>query len=192
MKAWSIMGVWYVRSMTTSAPAKARSTSPPADVQFRQQVAGGVVFVDARGLRAAGLEDVRHHGQRFVLHPDALQGLPGHFRALRRHQRHRVPHVADLVGAEDGPVPVDQPVAVLAGDVLPGEDGVDAGERAGFGDVYPADVGVGDPGPQDGAVEHAGEGQVVGVAGGAGHFGDGVGAGEGTAHRAPRAGGWRG
>jgi hypothetical protein len=63
---------------------------------------------------------------------------------------------------------------------------VDAGERAGFGDVYPADVGVGDPGPQDGAVEHAGEGQVVGVAGGAGHFGDGVGAGEGTAHRAPR------
>jgi len=57
--------------------------------------------------------------------------------------------VAHLSITDNGLILVDDPLAVRPGDIRPGKDGMNPGERPGCGRLHPTDQAVGYPRPAD-------------------------------------------
>ena len=112
--------------------------------------------VDLDGVGGQSLGHAHVGGQDFKVHLHGLGGLAGVRLGVRSDYRDGVAVLEDLFIAEDGTVPAvalvverqhDEAVyAVLAGDVLRGDDLEDAGHLLGLGGVHALDVGVGDLG----------------------------------------------
>jgi len=150
---------------------KARLDVAMAHLDVLEQVAFRAALMHQRRLRRAGVDRVAGDRQRLVGHIDQGQRFPGDGGGLGGDQRHRVAQVAHFVPhrAEHRPVQVYQAVSVLAGDIGGGQDGVHAGQHPRPRRVDGQDAGVGVGGAQRRAVEHPGEGVVVGVLRPAGH-----------------------
>ena len=130
----------------------------PARLPGRVQVLAVLVapLGRQRGLR------IQPGRQLPVLDADPLQRLQRRVLVHGRHGGHRVPHVAHAVQGQGVLVggPGDDPVA--HGHVPARDHSVYARQRPGLRGVDGEDVGVGVGAPQDLAVEHAGEDDVVG------------------------------
>ena len=115
------------------------------------------VPVNGRRVRLERLLGISDHGQVLVIHFDEVKGVFRGPRRGRRHGRHAVAHVPDngrkrpLIGKEPVVVHGFAPIAVEkdVGRVLVGQDGLDARNREGLGNVDPPDPGVGDGASQD-------------------------------------------
>jgi hypothetical protein len=137
-------------------------------------VPGLLRLVDLHVGAAGGLEGVEDRLQHLVLHPDQVERAVGGLLVDGRHGRHRVADVADAVRRErvlvrrpDDDAEGDRHLGTHHGGVHPGErlrltgiDGYDAGVRVGR--------------PEDLAVQHPREGDVVGVACAPGALGEAV------------------
>ena len=119
---------------------------------------------------------VGDHRQRLVFDFDQVQGLGGDLARLGGHDRHRIAHVAHRARPPRPARPVEdhQPVVVLAGDILGGQHGGHARQRAGLADIQAASRPRWDHGAFDPRVQHALESQIVGVDRRAGDLGDGI------------------
>ena len=118
---------------------------------------GGPLFQRFPGVKNAGQYLVLHFDKGFGL-LDLLPGLGGH-------QGHGVPQIVGHVAHGDQGVPVLLQMAHLkgAGDVLRGEDGVDAGHRPGRAGVDREHPRPGMLGAQGGAHQHSVDLDVVGI-----------------------------
>ena len=110
-----------------------------------------------------GLFRLEEGGQDLVVDLDQLQRAVRRVLVHRSHGGHLVPDEAHLVEGQGVLVrsPGDHPV--LGGQVLAGDDRVDALQREGAAGVDPADPRVGVGAPQALGVQHPGQGDVVGV-----------------------------
>ena len=150
--------------------------------------------MDLDGVGGQGLGHAHVGGQDLEVDLDGLGGLAGVGLGVGRDYGDGVAVLEDLFIAEDGAVPAvalvverehDKAVyAVLAGDVLGGDDLEDAGHLLGLGGVHALDVGVGDLGldqrQAQGAIRHV-QGLVRAEVPGAGDLHGGGGAGVGGA-----------
>ncbi len=140
-----------------------------------------VALLDHRG--AEGVQRVRVRGPGgevdvvrllFVVHDQRLRRLPGLLGGLGDDQRHGPAPVRYPVVLEDGGGRVGlgsheaRVVGVEARGVLVGQDGEHARHREGVGGLDRADPAAGHRGQREPAVDESGEGDLPGVAGGAG------------------------
>jgi hypothetical protein len=118
----------------------------------------------ARGERSLGRGD---RLENLVLRDDLLKGLAGAGLAFRRHQGHRVAHVARELAHGDKARPIVHDVAdvAFAGYVLPSGDDGDTGQGACRRYVQPREAGAGVRRPERRAEEHARRREVVDVQG---------------------------
>ena len=112
--------------------------------------------------------------ERLVFDPNLLGGAPGLLRVLRGDDRNRLAVVADSVEGEHGLVGELEPVALLAGDVLVREHGVDAGHAGRPGRVDGPDERVRVGAANGVAPEHLGGIEVARIGELAGDLGDRV------------------
>ena len=162
-----------------------------ADLPVIAEVAGSV-RVDLRRPFREGVLHGHHRGERGVAHLHELRRVARLARALRDHQRDRVPDVAHRVHREDGVGRGLVRLAVLAGDHPPADEGallvrreVRAGQHRhhpgplGRGGGVHGERGVGMRRPHERGVRLAGEVGVVGVFAGSGEEPMVLGAGHG-------------
>ena len=123
-------------------------------------------FLCALGVRDGLLRD--------VVDPDLGGGAAGLLGVLGCDERNRLAEVAHVVHHEDRLVGELEAVALLARDVVVGEDGMDAGHAAGLGRVDALDAGRGVGAANRVAEEHAGREEVARVGKFAGDLGDRV------------------
>jgi hypothetical protein len=141
-------------------------------------VVGAQLLVHQWGARFEGGLDVHDRRQLLVVDLYEPERLVGRARVGRQHDGNSVADVVDLAPRQrrvvgDLDVLRDRPPArqadrELARQVLAGEDGHDAGPRAGGARVDTPDPGVRERAPDDRHVERAGRGDVVGPRGSAG------------------------
>ena len=129
---------------------------------FRQVLRQRHVLVDGRRRLLHGLFQIHHHRQRLVSDLDLLEGLLDQRQAVRRHRRHRVAHVADLVLGEDVAVDVGPAVAHVRR-IRRRHHGAHAGDGLGRAGVDADDLRMGVLAPEHAAVERVGQVQVDAV-----------------------------
>ena len=133
------------------------------------------VLVDAHVLVAQRLLDGHEGLERLVVDLDQLGGALGRLLVHRGHRGHRVADHPDLLDAEclfilrHG-----QDAELHARQVVPGDDGVDAGQRGSPGGVYPFNKRMGVRAAEQLAVGEARQDHVVGELGLAGDLGPGI------------------
>ena len=113
---------------------------------------------------------VRHHRQRLVLNPDQVGAVLGHVAVHRRHQRHRLAHVADLAPRQRVLQEAVQPVQLVHAqrDRLDARRQIGKGQHAdhprelqGLRHVHRLDARVRVRAPQHRRVQHPGQLHVV-------------------------------
>ena len=137
-----------------------------------EELVGAGLGPDEGGLRIEGGLDGGGGGEVGVIDLDGVDAGAGGFAGFGDDEGHLVPDEADTVlgqhGARRQPVLAAQGHeagdGAVVGDVLVGVDGDDAGDGQRGHGVDAADLGMAIGGAQDGAVEHAGRGHVIGVA----------------------------
>ncbi len=117
------------------------------------------------------LLDAGDGGQRLVLDLHLVGGLVGGVLGQRRHRRHRVADEAHLVGAERVLVLGDRQDAEGHREVAPGQEAQHARHPRGRRQVDAGDARVRHRRAHEAQVDHAGKGEVVGIARGAGDLG---------------------
>ena len=141
-----------------------------AVVNVRRQEFGGRshigcdVVVEQRGIGLHGFHWVKDRRQHLVVDVYQQQRFVGGLWGLRRHRRHPVSDVADLVPAKDGEVPQNLALKETAG-VISRDDGLYTGDSPGCCGVESADSGVGVGTAQYLAGQHAGQDDVGGIQG---------------------------
>ncbi len=166
---------WLNRSRSTSGRAAEGGGGVSHPHRDRRDVVGVGAGEQPRGGRLEGRRGGGARGERLVGHADPPEGVVGEIRVVGHEQGHRLAHEADDVAGDRG-----LEVALGAGggadavrddrrrgDVGRGEDGVDAGKRAGVVGVDRDQPRVGVGRAEDGGVEHAGDANVLHEAAGA-------------------------
>ncbi len=131
------------------------------------EIAARAVVVDARRRLGDGVQRRGDGGQLVVRDGDEIEGSRGCFFTGGRDGRHGIAHEAHGVRAQRMLVLAHGQDPERDGQVLAGEHGLHAGQRAGFGRVDAGDLGVGVRAAQQLAEEHPRQGEVVGELGGA-------------------------
>jgi hypothetical protein len=142
-----------------------------ADDHVAHDVRALVLPVPVAHRRAVGVErlgvgrplGVGDDRQRLVLDDDRLGGAARLLRVLRGDDRHRLAEVADAVDRQHRLVAELEPVALVAGNVVVREDGVDALERERRREVDRADARVCVRAAERVAPEHPRGGEVARV-----------------------------
>ena len=124
------------------------------------------LVADHRRVRVQRLAGVHQRGKDIVFDVDQLQGVPGGVTVFGHDERDLLPLEPDLVGDQDG---LDirgerrRPREVQAQQVLAGDDRDHFRMRQGVGGVDGHEPGVRHRSPQDGAVQHSRQHDVVHV-----------------------------
>ena len=125
------------------------------------QSAGEEIVMQDRRIGAHRRLDVGHMGQDLVIDLDELQGLAGNDGVGRGDARHRMTFIEHLVAGHHIAQHVAQ-IRIALLEVVAGDDGLDARQGQGLGDVDGADPRMGMGAAQDLADEHGG-GRHVGA-----------------------------
>ena len=144
---------------------KAALDVPVPYLDVLEQIAVFPLLVHNRRVGLGGFNRPRDHRQRLVVHFDQFQRLRGDLFGIRRHNRHRIAHIAHFFRRQHRPIVVDQAVNVVPRNVLMGQHGVNAWERFGFAGVDARDARVRIGGAQCASVKHPLENVIVGVLG---------------------------
>ncbi len=146
---------------------------------------GEQVVVQERGVGPHGFDDVDHVREHLVLHVDELQRAPGDRHARGGHRRDRVALVERLLARHHVPDDVlvvhhhlagRDELRGLVGEIVPGDHGLDAGQRLGLRRVDRDDARVGVRAPQHPPDQLARQVEVGAEAGATRHLVDAVGA----------------
>ena len=101
---------------------------PFANLNMLEQVAIGV---NSPCLRLTRLDSIGNYWQEFIFGFDQVKGLGRNLARLRRHNRYRITNVAHRLADPNQRRPVEnnQPMVVLAGDILSGQNRGNARQR---------------------------------------------------------------
>ena len=183
----ALLGLEGMRDNAIGARHGGIDVAAPQVIVERHIGAGAALEVFEIGKRAGRLEhvvndDVGRHGGDFVidrrqlvvLRADRLHGLVGDMRIAGQDHRHRLADMAHLVDRQDRLIVKRRAVIGLRNELLDvgsGDHPMHARHGARRRGVEAADAAVRHGGAEHLAVQHAGQAQMMGVVGAAGHLG---------------------
>ena len=144
----------HVRARPGVVQVSAADLDPADEVAARMQ---------RRRVRGEGRARVGQGRQNLIVGLDPGDRAAGRFRVIGRHQRYRLALVPDLVDGQHRLIGVLEPVGLMPGHVVVGQDGGHPWQRQRCGDVEAGEPGPGVRAPQGGTPEHAVQPQVGGV-----------------------------
>jgi len=106
-------------------------------------------FVDQGRIRPQGVIDAEDAGKRFNINGDERQGLRENGSVFRQDKGDGIAAMADLVGAQNRLILMDDPLSIRSGHITAGENGNHTGKVLCLSGIEPAYPAVGNPGTPD-------------------------------------------